>query len=294
VTVALGGDGGDEAFAGYRRYWQIHRTIAAERVPAGLRRGLAAGLRTVANGSEGGRVARAARVASRLAVPPGRRYGELCRFFGEDDRRRLYGPALRPLVGSANPLAAVERAWEALDGLDAVDRATATDVATYLPNDLLVKADITTMAHSLELRSPLLDHQLLEFAAALPVEMKMGGAAGKSILREAISDWLPPEITDRDKHGFVVPVGEWMRSGLRPLVRELLLDREARERGLFDHREVRALLDEHDGGRDRSSQLWPMLNLELWYRNWVDSGPAAAPARPAAQPRWAAALSIQR
>jgi asparagine synthase (glutamine-hydrolysing) len=282
VTVALGGDGGDEAFAGYRRYWQIHRTIAAERVPAGLRRGLAAGLRTVANGNEGGRVARAARVASRLTVPPGRRYGELCRFFGEEDRRRLYGPALRPLVAGANPLAEVERAWGALEGLHAVDRATATDVATYLPNDLLVKADITTMAHSLELRSPLLDHRLLEFAAALPVEMKMGGAAGKSILREAISDWLPPEITGREKHGFVVPVGEWMRSGLRPLVRELLLDREARGRGLFDHREVRALLDEHDSGRDRSSQLWPMLNLELWYRNWVDSSPAAAPAAPAA------------
>ena len=273
VTVCLGGDGGDEAFGGYRRYWQLRRTLVADRIPVGLRRRVATELRATAGGIEGpGFARRAARLAGRLAMPPAHRLADLRRFFSPVDRECLYGPALRPLL-DANPVAEIERSWEHADGLGGIDRGVAADLATYLPDDLLVKADITSMAHSLELRSPLLDQRLMEFAAALPQSFKVRGRTGKVIFREALVNWLPPQILGRAKHGFAVPVGEWMRGGLRPLTEEMLLDRTARDRRLFDPLQVEKVLAEHRAGADRTHQLWAMLSLELWLRSCVDPAP---------------------
>jgi asparagine synthase (glutamine-hydrolysing) len=280
VTVCLGGDGGDEAFAGYRRYWQIRATLGADRIPRRLRHELAQRLRASAGGTDGpGAKRRLARLAGRLAMPPARRFADLRRFFRDEDRRRLYGPALRPLLADGDPLAELERAWEDAADLGGIDRAVATDLATYLPDDLLVKADITSMAHALELRSPLLDQGLMEFAAALPERMKVRGRTGKAIFRQAVAPWLPAGILDRPKHGFAVPVGEWMRRDLRPLAEDLLLDDRARGRELFDASQVERLLAEHMAGADRTHQLWAMLSLELWFRASVDA-PRTAEAAP--------------
>jgi asparagine synthase (glutamine-hydrolysing) len=116
----------------------------------------------------------------------------------------------------------------------------------------------------------LLDHELMEFAATLPRALKVRGGTGKALLREAVRPWLPDEILDRPKHGFGVPIADWLRDDLRSMPAEILLDPHSRDRGVFEPAEVRRVIDEHHQGLDRSPQLWAMLNLELWFRTCVD------------------------
>jgi len=282
VTVALNGDGGDESFAGYRRYWQLARTRPADFLPVGLRRGLAEALGRIAGGTEGrAPLPRAARLASRLAMAPPRRYADLFRYFREVDRERLYSPGFRREVASADPLEHVEAAWERRAGLGAIDRLMAVDLDTYLSDDLLAKVDVTSMANSLEVRSPLLDHELMELAAAMPVRLKARGTEGKVVLRDAVREWLPDEILDRPKQGFAVPLDGWLRAEMRDLPEDVLLDPAATEREIFRPDAVRGLIEEHREGRDRADQLWAMINLELWFRTCVDrtvTSPADLPA----------------
>jgi asparagine synthase (glutamine-hydrolysing) len=271
VTVALNGDGGDESFAGYRRYWQLAATRSAEQIPLAIRRVLARAAERVARGTEGrGPPRRGARLARRLALAPPRRYSDLFRYFSDGDRRRLYGPMLRATQADSDPLEHMERAWATAQWDDWFDRAMAVDLDTYLPDDLLAKVDLCSMANSLEVRSPLLDHELMEFAATLPRALKVRGGTGKVLLREAVRPWLPEEILDRRKHGFAVPIGDWLRDELRSMPAEVLLDPRSRGRGVFEPAEVRRVIDEHRQGLDRSQQLWAMLNLELWFRTCVD------------------------
>jgi asparagine synthase (glutamine-hydrolysing) len=281
VTVALNGDGGDESFAGYRRYWQLAATRPAEMLPLGLRRALAAGAQRLAGGAEGrAPLPRGARLARRLALAPPRRYSDLFRYFSDEDRQRLYGPMLRESGERSDPLDHVERAWAQTSQGDWLDRTMAVDLDTYLPDDLLVKVDLCSMANSLEVRSPLLDHRLMEMAARLPRQQKLRGRTGKTLLREAVRPWLPSEIVDRPKHGFAVPIADWLRHELRSLPADILLDPRARDRGVFEPAEVRRVIDEHQRGLDRSTQLWAMLNLELWFRTCVDPPYTRAASRP--------------
>ena len=162
------------------------------------------------------------------------------------------------------------------------------DAATYLPGDLLRKADLASMAHSLELRSPFLDHHVLELTLALPDSLKMDGRRGKVALRRAFADLLPPEIAGRGKRGFGVPLASWFRGELQEPARDLLLDARARSRGWFRPRTVERMLADHAAGRaDHGHRLWCLVMLELWQRLWVES--AAPPQTPAeAEPAVAA------
>lgn len=279
VTVALSGDGGDESFAGYRRYWQLARTRPADALPLGVRQRIAAAAARIAGGIEGRAVLpRGARLADRLAMPPARRYADLFRYFREADRRRVYTPEFWALVRDSDPLEHVERSWAEHPGLATVDRLMAVDLDTYLPDDLLAKVDVTSMANSLEVRSPLLDRRVIEFAGSLPVDLKVAGTAGKVVLREAARAWLPDEILDRPKQGFAVPIGDWLRTGpMRNLPEDVLLDPKSVERGIFRADAIRCLIGEHRAGRDRSAQLWAMVNLELWFRTCCDDAPGRAP-----------------
>ncbi len=154
--------------------------------------------------------------------------------------------------------------------LHPIDAAMAVDVASYLPYDLLVKVDVASMANSLEARSPFLDHEAMEFAARLPVEIKFRGGRLKSLLKRAFADLLPPENVNRRKMGFGVPVGQWFRGPLRDLLRDALLSPRSLERGYFRESEVRRLVDEHLERRaDHSFQLWNLLMLELWHREFI-------------------------
>ncbi|MCD6726516.1 MAG: asparagine synthase (glutamine-hydrolyzing) [Solirubrobacteraceae bacterium] len=281
VTVALSGDGGDEAYAGYRRYWQLARTLPADRVPLPLRRGLARAL-AAARGTEGrSPLQRAARLAQRLTLSPAARYADLFRYLRESDRRSLYSDELQSALAGRDPLEHVERAWASSAGLDPIDRVMAVDRETYLPDDLLAKVDVASMARSLEVRAPLLDHVLVEHAARLPAELKMHGTRGKIVLRAAAEPWLPPGFLDRPKQGFAVPLAHWLRHELRGLPEDVLLDPRSVDRGLLRPQAVRALVAEHDAGLDRSAQIWALVNLELWFRTCVDqvsTTPAELPA----------------
>ena len=275
VTVALNGDGGDESFAGYERYRQLVSTLPADRLPAGARRGLAAALARAAGGTEGRAAGpRAARLAARLAMPPARRYADLFRYFTDEDRERMYGPELRAAAAASDPLAHVEAAWDARDGLDPIDRIMATDLDTYLADDLVGKVDLASMAHSIEVRSPLLDHELMTWAAKLPASLKANRREGKILLRDAAREWLPSDVLDRPKQGFAVPLEGWLRDRMRSVPEDVLLDPTATSRGLFVPREVERMVREHREGHDRSQRLWALIQLELWFRTCVDEAPA--------------------
>jgi asparagine synthase (glutamine-hydrolysing) len=262
VTVALTGDGGDESFAGYERYAAHRLARAAGLVPPLARVGARALRRLPAARREPRSSAfRAARFLETAAAPAAERYGGLMELFPAATRRALASADIAP--ASAAALLGQPRV-PGLAGLQLLD------AETYLADDLLVKADLASMAHSLELRSPLLDREVLELGLALPDRLKQRGRRGKLALRRAFDVVLPPEVTRRDKTGFGVPLGRWFRGELRELAADALLDRTARERGLFRIDSVERLLAEHRGGVDHAHRLWGLLMLELWLRAHVD------------------------
>jgi asparagine synthase (glutamine-hydrolysing) len=157
------------------------------------------------------------------------------------------------------------------NGAGIVDAALLTDTMTYLPNDLLVKVDIATMAVSLEARSPFLDHHVIEFAASLPEKLKLRGLTTKYLLKRVLRQLLPSENLGRRKMGFGVPIGHWFRGRLEPFLRETILSDRARGRGFFKPEVVKQLVDLHARGeRDYSHQLWTLLMLELWFQRFID------------------------
>jgi asparagine synthase (glutamine-hydrolysing) len=162
------------------------------------------------------------------------------------------------------------RHWRAASGTRPLDVLLEVDLNTYLPGDLLPKMDITTMAHSLEARSPLLDHELLEFAASVPPDQKARRRQRKRLLRSAYRGTIPDSILDGEKRGFLVPLGEWFRGDLRDYPREILLDQSSLRRGYFRRPYLDALLKTHETGVDLSDKIWGLVMLELWHRAFVD------------------------
>jgi asparagine synthase (glutamine-hydrolysing) len=262
VTVALVGDGGDESFGGYERYTAMG---LADRLPRPAAALGARVLRAVPSGERRSTTFRARRFLDAAATPRAERYGRLMQFFPLAERSALWSAEARaeigPLMSAGFLLGAAPRAG--VTGLQLLD------VATYLPGDLLPKSDIASMAHSLELRSPLLDHRVVELGLSLPSRLKRG----KLALRRAFADDLPPVVASRGKTGFGVPLAEWFRGDLRDLAGDLLLA----DRGWFERGPVERLLDEHAAGRaDHGHRLWTLVMLELWQRAHVDVTLAAA------------------
>jgi asparagine synthase (glutamine-hydrolysing) len=273
ITVALTGEGGDEAFAGYQRY---RKNALAQRwlaLPAAMRRPVAAALAPVERSRL--RFEHPLRRAARFAAlaPP-----SLDALY---PRWLLhFDPAERAALVSADLLRAAERTPEALlldrlgaaDGGDLLARELGADTLGYLPEDLLVKTDVATMAHGLEARCPFLDPELIGWAAGLPSDYKLRGGTGKWLLKRALRGRLPRELLVRPKQGFGLPLDRWLRGELRPLLYELLLSRRAIDRGLFRPGAVEALVTEHErGARSRAFELWNLLVLELWLRERVDA-----------------------
>jgi asparagine synthase (glutamine-hydrolysing) len=285
VTVALNGDGGDESFAGYGRYLAHRLAGRIGRVP-GLCRTASALARGLPDSTDPrNRVRQARRFLASLGQPAERRYARWLTFFRSEAKGRLYTEEFRQQLGPAAPAPWLESLFGEAEGLDPVDAAMSVDVRSYLPYDLLVKVDITSMANSLEARSPFLDHEVMELAARLPARFKLRGRTSKYLLKRAFADLLPAENVRRPKMGFGVPVGQWFRGPLRGLVHDTVLSREAAGRGYFRPQEVQRLVDLHLEGRaDHSYQLWNLLMLELWHREvlkaTVPAGPLAAAPSP--------------
>jgi asparagine synthase (glutamine-hydrolysing) len=271
VTVALNGDAGDENFAGYDRYAANVLARHYRRLPRLLRASLEWAGRALPDlGGPRGPVRRAKRFVAAAGDEPWRRYARWVGIFDEASKGALYGPAFQEATVGRDSIDLLRRAYEAADA-DLVDAPLGADVSTYLPDDLLVKVDIASMAHSLEARSPMVDHVFMEFAARLPSSLKLRGRTGKYIFRTALRGRLPDAIVDRPKMGFGVPIERWFRVELRELAYDTLLGRAATQRGLFHPGAVRRLLDEHVAGRRAGhSLLWALLMLELWFERFID------------------------
>jgi asparagine synthase (glutamine-hydrolysing) len=218
---------------------------------------------------------RAARFLEAAATPRAERYGRLLEVFPLETRAELWtdeaktdvGPLLSPGFLVGQPQA------QGVAGLQLLD------VATYLPGDLLPKSDIASMAHSLELRSPLLDHRVVELGLSLPERLKVDGRQGKRALRRAFADALPAVVADGGKRGFGVPLAGWFRGELRELAGDLLLGGCLRERGWFHQQTMERLLSEHESRRaDHGHRLWTLTMLELWLSTHVESREHAAAA----------------
>jgi asparagine synthase (glutamine-hydrolysing) len=275
VTVALTGDGGDEVFGGYERYRAHALAGRLHAVPDAIPRLGARALRLLPSARREPRspAFRAARFLEATGLDEAERYGRLMEIFSPALRSSLYTDGALAAIGeprSAGSLLGVPPA-PGITGLQLLD------ARTYLPGDLLFKADIASMANSLELRSPLLDHRVAELALGLPDALKQQDSTGKVALRRAFADVLPAEILSRGKRGFGVPVGRWFRDDLRELAGDLLLDERAVGRGLFRRNAVEGLLADHVAARaDHGARLWSLVMLELWQREYLDVPPVVA------------------
>jgi asparagine synthase (glutamine-hydrolysing) len=273
VTVALNGDGGDESFAGYDRYLANYLAERMRSIP-GVAPAARALSRVIPDSIDPkSRARRARRFLTVASQPMAERYPRWLKTFQDEAKARLYSLEFGGLLnghgaGSMNALfdGSAPPHPPTRPALHPVDAAMSIDVESYLPYDLLVKVDITSMANGLEARSPFLDHEVMEFAARLPVEIKFRRGRLKSLLKRAFADLLPPENVNRRKMGFGVPVGQWFRGPLRELLCDSLLSPRSLGRGYFREPEVRRMVDEHLGRRaDHSFQLWNLLMLELWH-----------------------------
>ena len=244
VTVALSGDGGDESFLGYRRYVECRQREA--------------------DGPE---------------ERPSRSYGEAIAYFSDAAKGALYGERMRGFLATS-ALARLDPFFD--EAPTAMAGAGWAELHTYLPDDLLVKMDVASMAHSLEVRSPFLDHPLMEWAAAIPDAQKVPGADAKALLKRAMAPYLPAEVLYRPKMGFSVPIAAWLRGDMRDFTRALLLSGPAAGRGLFDLAALERLLDREpppsvgqaSPAERQAWRVWALLMLELWFRMWIDSDDA--------------------
>jgi asparagine synthase (glutamine-hydrolysing) len=267
VKMVLTGDGGDEAFGGYDRYL---RHLKLQRF------GAAKPLAAFAAGAAGRLVPgalgyRLRRIGDRLRQAFPASYLSGVALTPPEISRRLLGDS------TYSPYGGLNFDLHTLDGLGELDRAVAIDFASYLPDDILVKLDRMAMASSLEGRSPLLDHRLVEFAVNLPPSLRVREGRGKHLLRKVAARWLPADVLAKPKQGFGMPLGQWFRGPLRELAADVLASRAFRERGLLDAATARECLDRHlAGAADMSEVLWLTLSLELWCRRYLDRASSAA------------------
>jgi asparagine synthase (glutamine-hydrolysing) len=268
VTVVLSGDGGDELFGGYDRYFPHPRVAAFDRwAPRGSRAMASTVWPWLPHGMTGKNFLR------RVARDARGRYLDDIGFFQRDEKDALLSGDLRRRLGDADAEARLGAHFDRLRGLPWHGQMMHFDFETYLPEDILTKVDRMSMAHSIESRVPLLDNEVVEFAARLPADLKIRNGRRKHILKEAAAGILPPEILARPKQGFAVPVGNWFRSGLRDLFADVLLSARARHRGYFEPRFIDRLVREHVAGRrDHTLRLWGLLVFELWHRQYLDTG----------------------
>ena len=268
VVVALSGDGGDEGFGGYVRY-RAAEVLQRINPVLSATAWLADSMAAVAERAGQRRVARLSRHMTPMPNL-GVRYRGLMEYQPLHVRESVWTP--EALIQAQPPAteAAFLAIWDSRSATSPLDRMRAMDMATYLPDDLLVKVDIASMANSLEVRSPFLDQEVLALAARIPGNVLIRGRTTKWILRQLAYRLVPRELVDRPKTGFGIPQAAWLRGPLHEMSRDLLLDDTARQRGWFRPEVAERFLDEHQAGNNRDVYLWPMLMIELWAREWHD------------------------
>ncbi|MBK9154768.1 MAG: asparagine synthase (glutamine-hydrolyzing) [Chloracidobacterium sp.] len=273
VTVALNGDGGDESFAGYERYVAMELAENYRRVPWILRKALVEFPIGLLPSSElkRSRIRDAKRFIKAAELGRTERYFRWMSTFHRKEKQEVYAPEFSAAVAEQDAGDEVGRWFAAANGSSVLDSTMLADQMSYLPNDLLVKVDIATMANSLEARSPFLDHKLIEFAASLPSSLKVRRFQTKTLLKKVAARLVPPEVIYRRKMGFGVPVGHWFRGEMSDFLKGTLLSERALGRGIIRPERIRGYVEEHVEGRyDHSFRLWTLLMLELWFQRFID------------------------
>ncbi len=271
VTVALGGDGGDELFAGYPMYYA--HTLAAKynAIPAFVRSGL---IEPVVNAlpvstSNMSFDYKAKRFVRSAKNDPITRHHGWFGSFAVEQHEKLFTKDVLAQT-KADIYRGVRELVDASDARDIIEKAQYADINYYLAEDILTKVDRSAMAVSLETRAPFLDPRVGQFAASIPVEYKLKGKSGKVILKEAMKDLLPHDILHRPKKGFGIPIAEWLKGRLNPLMRDMLAPERLNKQGLFNVDYVERLITEHEtGAASHHKELWTLLVFQLWCENFI-------------------------
>jgi asparagine synthase (glutamine-hydrolysing) len=264
VKMVLSGDGGDELFAGYERYGRFQVVDRLSRLGAPL---VASSLKAASALLPGPSARRLRWLSRRVGMPFPDSY---LSGVALTTREVLEDLLLEPPNG-AGLFASVEGLFRRPEIRTNLDRVMAGDIDSYLPDDILVKVDRMSMANSLEARAPLLDHELVEFAARLPLRMKRRAGRGKYLFRKVAQELLPGSVLTKRKQGFAIPLASWLRRELRELAGDVFASRAFRERGVFDSGAVERCLAAHvSGGVDHGEHLWLVLGFELWARRFAD------------------------
>ena len=271
VTVALSGDGADELFAGYRRYFYgLLEARIRQRFPAWCRSVFQFGGRYYPKFDYLPRAFRAKTLLGNLARETGDAYFTSMTAFRDENLTAVLGPDLARELASYSPRASYRERFEAVRHLPPLQQMQAVDLQTYLPGDILVKADRATMAYSLESRSPWLDYRLGELAGRLPTALKLRGRIGKYLFKQAMGPYVPRSVITRSKMGFSVPLAEWFRTSLKPVFQQQVLHPEMERYLSFG--EVRRVWNEHQSGLgDHSRKLWNLLMLAEWHSHHTGS-----------------------
>lgn len=277
VTVALSGDGGDEVFAGYQRRYGLNRWEARLRrwLPAWVRAGILGPLGAVYPKADWlPRPFRARYFLQNLGTTFERAYFSDLSIFRSEEKVALFSRDFRSQLNGHDSFDGFARHFQRVRGLDPLSQLLYVDLKTWLANDILVKVDRMSMANSLEVRSPLLDHKVIEFAATVPPDLKYRGRTSKYLLKRHLEGRVPRSVIYRPKQGFEIPLAEWLRNDLRGIGEDLLVSRGSLGRRYLRPERVWRLWLEHQRGiRDHSSQLWALMVLELWLRTFVDQAP---------------------
>lgn len=272
VSVALSGDGGDESFAGYDHYIRILNWNKWNFLPAGIRKkSVYTGQKLLKPFLKNNYISRINRGINMIGAANLKdRYNQYRTILKPEEKTLAYTSLFRELLSTTfleDPLKAYK--WE--NGMDNLDWMMSHDQRFYLPDCLMVKTDIASMANGLEVRCPFLDFEFIEFAATIESNLKLNSNGGKVVLKSAVKDLLPVEILNKPKTGFAIPVAKWLRNELAPLLKENLIDERSVNRGLFEQRIIKRMVNEHiEGQRDWSNRLWAFLFLELWFREFID------------------------
>ncbi len=269
VTVSLSGDGGDELFAGYDAY-RAHRfdrrfyhllpkvvkrhlisPLARSLPPAAQKKGLINSVKRFVEGTE---------------LPKSLFHARWMVFLSEVQRQRLLSPSVLNAIAGDDPYDFIHTASRMAEGTDDITRTGFMDVKTYLADDILVKVDRMSMAASLEARVPFLDHRMVEFAMSLPPDFKMRGFKTKVLPQQTFWDALPPEVQNRDKQGFSIPIKQWIREDLKPMMLDLLDPGRLAQQGYFNADSVHSLVDQHlQGTANHSHTLWALMVFQQWF-----------------------------
>ncbi len=273
VTVALSGDGGDENFAGYGKYpIDVMENSLRSRIPDVLKHRVIAPIaRMYPQWDWLPRYLRGKFFLTNLTYSHAYGFFRTNTYMTQEEQEALFSGDLKRIAGGYDPFSVIEHFYNKADTQDPLSKVQYVDLKNYLPGDCLVKVDRMSMANSLEVRSPILDHVFIECIATVPSRLKLNGQEKKYILKQALAPYLPETILYRKKQGFEVPLDQWFRTDLKDLAQETLLSPASLKRGFFHPERLKTMWQQHQSGmRNFGTNFWTLLMFELWYRRFME------------------------